>query len=102
MKEDKPIIGTYGAGVLAALFSTITNGEVRGLFRAGKYLDCLEAVLLFTAVASALFIVGYVGLTMALSTELAQKHIAKHRRVVLYIGALIVYFVVLWLTVLWF
>ena len=102
MKDEKPIIGTYGAGVLAALFSTITNGEVRGLFRAGKYLDCLWTVLIFAVVAYMLFAVGYTGLGMVLGTEFAKKHIEKHRRAVLYIGSLIVYFVFLWLTVLWF
>lgn len=101
-KKDDFKLGSYGSGALAALFSTITNGEVRELFRAGEYMDCLWSVLIYALIAYVLFCVGYAGLSTLLNTEFAQKHIEKHRRAVLYIGSLIVYFAFLWLTVLWF
>ena len=100
--KDSLVLGPFGCGALASLFSTITNEEIRSLFRTGKYLDCLWAVLIYALIAYVLFCVGYAGLSTLLNTEFAQKHTVKHRRVVLYIGSLIVYFIFLWLTVLWF
>lgn len=102
-KEDSKLrLGPTSCGALAALFSTITNSEIRSAFMEGEYLKCLEYVLLFAFVAYFLFTIGYVVLNVWLGNATWFEKAKKFRKPVLIICALVIYVVTLYITILIF
>lgn len=96
MKKDmNPLnLSPFAVGIFACLFSTITQADVRQLYRSGDYGGCLWLALCMAFINYVLFAVGFALLSTAYESIPGLADRPALRRPFIWIGTLVMFIVV--------